>query len=184
VIATLIEMTPDIGPDDVESIHVATHWDTWFETGHEPEKWDPQSRETADHSLPFVMATALRDGDVSLASFTDEAVRDDALRPVMAKITITEDQELTALRPAQTLSDIAIKLRSGEQRTARTGIPLGDHRNPLSDEELERKFRGLAAPVANPDRVDHALDALWNLTESDDTAVPTRAWAGSVTGAG
>ena len=75
------------------------HWDAWFETGHEPEKWDPQSRETADHSLPFVMATALRDGDVSLASFTREAVRDAALRPVMAKIKITEDPALTALCP-------------------------------------------------------------------------------------
>ncbi len=184
VIATLIEMTPDIGPDDVESIDVATHWDTWFETGHEPEKWDPQSRETADHSLPFVMATALRDGDVSLASFTREAVRDAALRPVMAKITITEDPALTALRPEQTLSDIAINLRSGERRVARTGIPLGNHRNPLSDAELERKFRGLAAPVGDPPAVDRALESLWNLAERDDVGTPLRLWAGSIGGAG
>jgi 2-methylcitrate dehydratase len=182
VIATLIEMTPDIGPEEVESIDVATHWDTWFETGHEPEKWDPQSRETADHSLPFVMATALRDGDVTLASFTPDAVRDSTLRPVMAKITIAEDPELTALRPQQTLSDIAITLRSGQRRVARTGVPLGDHRNPLSDAELERKFRGLAEPLTTSDTLDRVLDTLWHLSDSDDVAMAMRSWASSIDG--
>ena len=182
VLATLIEMAGGIRPDDVEAIDVATHWDTWFETGREPEKWDPTSRETADHSLPFVMATALRDGDVTLGSFTPDAVADPELRPLMARIRITEDPELTALRPAQTLSDIAITLRSGERREARTGIPLGDHRNPLSDDELERKFRGMAEPLSTPGRIDEVLGDLWKLSAAQDTAAVVEGWATSVTG--
>jgi 2-methylcitrate dehydratase len=180
VIATVIEMAGDVKPADVEKIDVETHWDTWFETGREPEKWDPQSRETADHSLPFVMATALRDGDVTLGSFTEEAVHDPELRPLMAKITITENPDLTALRPAQTLSDVAITLTSGEVLTARTGIPLGDHRNPLSDAELERKFRGMAERVSTEDRIDVTLASLWKLAEAPDTAQVMGTWASSV----
>jgi 2-methylcitrate dehydratase PrpD len=52
----------------------------------EPEKWDPRTRETADHSLPYIFARALVDGPIRMSSFEDEAVRDPALRPIMAKI--------------------------------------------------------------------------------------------------
>jgi 2-methylcitrate dehydratase len=181
VLATLIEMADGVRPEDVDSIDVQTHWDTWFETGREPEKWDPQSRETADHSLPFVMATALRDGDVTLSSFTNSSIHDPELRPLMAKIKITENPELTALRPAQTLSDIAITLRSGTRLVARTGIPRGDHRNPLSNSELERKFRGMAEPLSTPDRVDQVLEDLWKLAAAQDTAAVMESWATSIT---
>lgn len=180
VLATLIEMAKGVQPADVKAIDVETHWDTWFETGREPEKWDPQSRETADHSLPFVMATALRDGDVTLASFTDEAIHDQELRPLMARIKITENPELTALRPAQTLSDIAITLHSGERLVERTGIPLGDHRNPMDDDELERKFRGMAEPLSTPERIDQVLHDLWALQDAPDAATVMDAWGLSV----
>lgn len=180
VIATLIHMTRDLSADDVESIDVATHWDTWFETGREPEKWDPQSRETADHSLPYVMATALRQGDVTLDSFTDDAISDPSLRPLMSRIRISEDPDLTALRPAQTLSDIVITTRAGERLEQRTGIPLGDHRNPVSDEQLEQKFRGMAEPIVNHGEVDDVLAALWNLESETDCEETMRLWATSV----
>ena len=62
----------------------------------EPEKWDPQTRETADHSIPSLVAVAFHDGAVTPASFTPERVRDPALRPLMAKMTIDEDKDFTA----------------------------------------------------------------------------------------
>jgi 2-methylcitrate dehydratase len=99
----------------------------------------------------------------------------------MAKIKITENPELTALRPAQTLSDIAITLRSGTRLVARTGIPRGDHRNPLSDSELERKFRGMAEPLSTPDRVDQVLEDLWKLAAAQGTAAVMESWATSIT---
>lgn len=180
VLATLLEMADGLPVQEVGSIDVSTHWDTWFETGREPEKWDPQSRETADHSLPFVMATALRDGDVTLSSFTDDAIRDPELRPLMAKIRITEDPELTALRPAQTLSDIVITTKSGERFERRTGIQRGDHRNPMSEQELERKFRGMAEPISSTGRVDRVIESIWELARHPDTATVLGTWADSV----
>ncbi len=74
-LSTLIELTAGLGPDEVAAIDVRTHWDTWFETGREPEKWDPRSRETADHSLPYVMAVAVRDGTVTPGLVLDRGDR-------------------------------------------------------------------------------------------------------------
>lgn len=176
-LATLIELTGELGPDDVETIEVRTHWDTWFETGREPEKWDPRSRETADHSLPYVMAVALRDGTVTPASFSPEAIADPSLRDVMRRITVVEDPALTALRPAETLSDIVVTTKSGRTLEARTGVPPGDHRNPLSDADLERKFRGMAEQVGTPQGCSAVLDALWAMDSAEDTSTVLRQWA-------
>jgi len=176
-LATLIELAGALGPDEVESIEVRTHWDTWFETGREPEKWDPRARETADHSLPYVMAVALRDGTVTPASFSPEAIADPSLRDVMRRITVVEDPALTALRPAETLSDVVVTTKSGHKLEARTGVPPGDHRNPLTDAELERKFRGMAEQVATPQDCSAVLDALWNLDSAENTDTVMRQWA-------
>ena len=70
---------------DLKEIEVFTSKFTWFEIGSEPEKWDPKTRETADHSLPYIFARALVDGPITVASFNDDAVRDASLRPLMAK---------------------------------------------------------------------------------------------------
>jgi 2-methylcitrate dehydratase len=179
-LSALIEMAVDLRLEDIEAINVETHWDTWFETGREPEKWDPKSHETADHSLPYVMAVALRDGNVTPSSFTDEAIRDPDLRKIMQRIRITENPELTALRPAQTLSDIEIITRSGERQVARTGIPRGDHQNPLTDAELEKKFRGMAEPLSTPARCEGLLAELWSLERAARTAVVMDFWASTV----
>jgi 2-methylcitrate dehydratase len=176
-LSTLIELADGLDPDEVDAIEVRTHWDTWFETGREPEKWDPRSRETADHSLPYVMAVALRDGTVTPASFSAEAIADPSLRDVMRRITVTEDPALTALRPAETLSDIVVTTRSGRTLEARTGVPKGDHRNPLSDAELDRKFRGMAEQVGTPRDCSSVLDALWTLDSAMDTSTVMRQWA-------
>jgi 2-methylcitrate dehydratase len=182
-LATVIDMAAGLSPDDIESIDIETHWDTWFEVGREPEKWDPQSRETADHSMPFVIATAIRDGNVTVRSFSDEAVRSPGLRPLMSRIRISENPELTALRPAETLSDIAITTRSGERRVRRTGIPPGDHRNPLTDAQLENKFRGMAEPLTGEETCTAVLRGLWALDERTDAGTVLRAWSDSVSGA-
>jgi 2-methylcitrate dehydratase len=164
-LATLIELTAGLGPDEVDTIEVRTHWDTWFETGREPEKWDPRSRETADHSLPYVMAVALREGTVTPASFSPEAIADPSLRDVMRRITVTEDTALTALRPAETLSDLVVTTRSGRTLEARTGVPP------------ERKFRGMAERVASSNDCSAVLDALWSLDTAENSSTVMRQWA-------
>src|SRR4029077_19269441 len=92
-----LELRSKVKPGDVKEIEVFTSKFTWFEIGSEPEKWDPKTRETADHSLPYIFARTLVDGPITVNSFRDEAVRDSSLRPLMAKIKVIADERIESL---------------------------------------------------------------------------------------
>ncbi len=188
VVDAMIDVRSSVGDvDDIESIDVRTYSHLIFESGGEPEKWDPQTRETADHSLPYVMAMALRDGRLTIGSFDREAVKDPSLRPLLAKIRITEEPAFSAARDDKGLpdsdplrlglSEIAIVKRSGERHTARTGITRGHHLNPMTDAEVEGKFRGLAEPISSSERIEAALEAIRDMDSAGSVASVIAAWS-------
>jgi 2-methylcitrate dehydratase len=101
-----LELRSKVNHSDLKAIEVFTSKFTWFEIGSEPEKWDPKTRETADHSLPYIFARALVDGPIRVASFNDDAVRDASLRPLMAKIKVIADDTLA--RKFHETHDVAV----------------------------------------------------------------------------
>ena len=84
-----------VSVDHIASIEIQTYWLCYSEIGSEPAKWQPDSRETADHSLPFLLATALRDGALTLDSFGDANIRDPQLRGLMQRIKIEHNPAFT-----------------------------------------------------------------------------------------
>ena len=146
-------------PTDIESVRIAVPWVAWSECGggqddHE-QKWDPQNKETADHSMPYVAAVALVDGRVQAESYRPERFLDPALRPIMAKIEVVPDEEITKTWVQKPTNVITLTLRSGETREIHADYPRGHHLNPVTDDELLAKFRyqaerGAAAAAATP----------------------------------
>src|SRR5215510_13034933 len=63
-----LELRSKVNPSGLKAIDVFTSKFTWFEIGSEREKWDPKTRETADHSLPYIFARALVDGPIRVTS--------------------------------------------------------------------------------------------------------------------
>jgi 2-methylcitrate dehydratase len=108
-----LELRAKTKADELGEIEVFTSKFTWFEIGSEPEKWDPKTRETADHSLPYIFARALVDGPIRVSSFNDEAVRDPALRPLMQKIKVIPDDAIEALLPAKVLIRVVATTQDG-----------------------------------------------------------------------
>ena len=77
-----------VKPEEVAAIHWDTSYGVWEEICDAP-KWDPTSRETADHSEPYIIARALIDGDVYMDSFNDMSkVNDPAAQALMAVTTM------------------------------------------------------------------------------------------------
>src|SRR5262249_25059544 len=68
-IALALDLRTKVGVDEIESLEVRMYAMAHSEIGSEPAKWDPRTRETADHSLPYMLAVALREGRVTPASF-------------------------------------------------------------------------------------------------------------------
>lgn len=166
--AMALELRNEFDLEDLERIRIATYKVAVRNAAGEPEKWDPKTRETADHSLPYVVAVALTDGALTPASFAEERIADPLLRRLMGKVEVGEDTEATRHYPAEQRARMEVDLRSGRRLTRIADYPKGHARNPLSDDELEQKFMGLTTGVLPETRRAMLLDLLWRFDELEN----------------
>lgn len=129
----------------------------------DPSKYDPRTKETADHSLPYVIAAALVDRQVTPVQFTQERITDPRIRSQLKKIEVVADPEIEKVFPALQRVIATIRTTDGREFTKQLDYPKGDPRNPLSDQEIEEKFHALAEPVLSPTARKRVLDVVWNL---------------------
>ena len=154
--------------EDIEAINLETYRSAWRSAGNEPQKWDPRTRETADHSIPYMVSVAFREGWVGPDSFTPNRVLDPALRPMMNKVHVTENPDFTARYPQEQACRMEVVTRSGGRVHAEVSHPKGHRMNPLTDQELEEKFHGLAGTVLTGEQRSRALETLWKLEEIEE----------------
>jgi 2-methylcitrate dehydratase len=109
-----------------------------------PEHWAPTSRETADHSMPYCVAAALTDGDITLASFSDTRLQDPVLRQLIQTVTVNRHAEMTAGYPEGIPNRLTITMSNGSSVSHLVRYPLGHARNPMQDTDVIAKFKGLA----------------------------------------
>jgi 2-methylcitrate dehydratase len=163
-----LQIREEIGdPTAIESVRVET-FDAAVEIIADPEKWRPKTRETADHSLPYCVAVALQDGKVGLAQFSEEKIGDPALLDLVSRVAIEPDAELSARYPASTPNRIAVTTKSGERVVREVEFPRGHSGNPMTDEEVEEKFRRLADGELSSQRQAEVLCRLWALEDEVD----------------
>ncbi len=136
----------------------------------DPSKYQPETKETADHSLPYVIAAAIVDGHVLPDSFSDEKLKDPAIRSTLPKIKVVADPEIDALFPGVKRARVTITCKDGRSHTVQTDVAKGAPEDPLSDEEIIAKFRANAQGVVSDDRIDEIIDATWNLDQTADIA--------------
>ncbi len=136
--------------------------------GRDPEKWRPHTRETADHSFPYCVAVALSDGTVTLNSFSEKRLRDSALLKLMQKVRVIEQEEFIGWYPQAMPTRITVRTASGKEFVKQIDFPLGHPRNPMSDREVEDKFRGLAAGRLDRGRAGKVIDQVWKLDTLKD----------------
>jgi 2-methylcitrate dehydratase len=165
-----LELRRKVRAEDIETVDVQTYHTAWSEIGSEPEKWEPKTRETADHSLPYLLALAFVDGNITANSFTDARIRDPRLREVMKRIKVAENPEFTKQFPGKLMTEIEVTTRGGERVVAAASYPKGHARNPMSDEDVASKLADLSRDVLAPDRRDALLKLLWDVERVPDIA--------------
>ncbi len=170
-IGLAIQLHDEVAVSDIDSIHIDAYKVAASTASNEPEKWDPKTRETADHSIPFLVAAALKDGTVNPSTFTDAGISDPALRDIMSKMTLVEEPSFTQKYPQEYNCRITVTDRAGGIHSAQTSYPKGHGSNPMSDAEVEAKFRNLASGVLTDDQCGEALETVWaldNLADIED----------------
>jgi 2-methylcitrate dehydratase len=163
----------DLG--EVEGVEIASHEAGYTILGKDPEKWRPKTKETADHSLPFIVGMALLEGKVDNSTYSVRKTSKKENLDFLDKITVVEDPRLTALYPHEGMGNrVTARLRSGERVSEEVIIPRGHPRNPMTDAEVEGKFRSLTRGKLSRKAGDRVLDALWNLEMVKDAGVLMR----------
>ncbi len=167
-ITAALQLWKEVALDDIESIVVDTYWVAERYVNRKSPLWHPDSRDTADHSIAYVIAIALLDGDVNKESYSEAKLNDPRLRTILDKMTLQERPEFTKKFPSSWPCRIEIKTKSGVVKSAELEYFLGHVKNPLSDDQVEGKFRSLSAGVFDVKRMDSILDKLWNLEQVSD----------------
>src|SRR5213082_2939252 len=152
-------------PAKIQSVRIESHDASVDIIGIEPEKWKPETRETADHSLPYITSIALIDGEVTEQQFQPSRFTDPAIWKFLENVKVTRNAELSALYPGAVANIVHVTLKDGRTLTKRVDYPLGNAKNPVSDVELERKFLHLVAPALGRDHSAKILDQAWSLDQ-------------------
>jgi 2-methylcitrate dehydratase len=152
----------DLRPENVEKIQIRSLARA-ADILSDPSKYDPRTKETADHSLPYVIAAALADRQVTPAQFEMKKIMDPTIRAQLKKVEVVADPEIEKVFPA--LQRVIVNITTTEGRTfsKQLDYPKGDPRNPLSDAEIEEKFSALSEGVLSKSAQKKLVDAIWNL---------------------
>jgi 2-methylcitrate dehydratase len=164
-ISLALELRSQVVPSEIDTIHIRTYHAAVHSAATEPQKWAPQTRETADHSIPYLVAVAFQDGAITPTSFTREYLQNPAVHTLISKMMIEEDADFTQRFPEAYDCHMEVTTTSGQHFVATTSHPPGHWRKPLSDAEVAGKFRRLAANVLSEPQCDTALDLLWSLDQ-------------------
>lgn len=125
-------------------------------------KYHPESRETADHSLPYCIAAAIVDKKINTQSFSEEKLNDPRIREVIMKIKGEASIEFEKMFPAKQPSKVVIKTKEGNEYSEYLEYPKGDPREPMTLEDLENKFNALSANLLSADRQNKIKDIIFN----------------------
>ena len=152
----------------VESVLVETHEAGYTILGKDIEKWTPRTKETADHSLPYMVGMALLHGTVDNSTYAVENLSDPANLAFVRKVKVVEDPALTAVYPRGMPNRITVREKGGKATSAQVDVPRGHPRNPMTKDEVEAKFLALTAGKVKAPEAREALRRLWKLEAEKD----------------
>ena len=168
ITATLTILSENnIAPDDIKSVKVKTIARA-AEILSDPSKYDPQGKETADHSLPYCLAAACARGKVTPEEFTEESIQDPDLRRFLRLIEVTAEPSYEAMFPQKQPNLVVIETHSGGSFEQYVEFPKGHPAQPMDKQDLLVKFSALAAPELSESDSERIYDLISTFDEMDD----------------
>jgi len=157
-------------PEDIISVEIASHEAGYTILGKDPEKWNPLTKETADHSLPYIVGMALLEGKIDNSTYSEKKYRDPKILDFLKKITVVEDKALSSMYPEAVPNRVTVKLSSGKVVSKQVNYHKGHPKNPMSDRDVEDKFQRLTRKILDKNHARRILDAVWNLEKAKDVS--------------
>lgn len=150
----------------VSDVKVEIYESAWAVVGSGEERWRPQSRESADHSIPYIVAATLADGTVGPQQFEPDRIFDETIRGLMAKVSVVPDAAFTRLnqlgRPEHH-TRVTVTMDNGRTHVGVAGGENGDMQNSASREAVVDKFHRLCDPLIGRDRARVIIETVLTL---------------------
>ena len=162
------EKMPVVAVEDIAEVNIRTLQKAIDIMAGDEEKWDPKSRETADHSMPYTTAVALTYGQVHQSHFDEQYYRSPQLLDLTGRVKVAVSEEADRRAPEAMLCDVEVVTKSGDRYVAEVPYHKGHYKNPMTDAEVEVKFRSLAQDLLSPAQTGALLEKLWNLEQVED----------------
>jgi 2-methylcitrate dehydratase len=164
--------------DAINEITVETYPIT-IERTASPSRYEPKTRETADHSLPVCLAMALLDGDVTIAQYDRERWRAPDVLALAHKVKVKVSEKLAAGAPRGSGAIVRLAFADGTTAEETVTVADGDARRPMTRAALTHKFNTLAAPVLGDAGAAKVLAMIDRLEELNDIKAFTAALRGT-----
>jgi 2-methylcitrate dehydratase len=152
----------------VAAVDIYTFEASYNIIGKYAEAWAPRTRETADHSLPYCTAVALLDGEVTLRQFDPARFTASDILNLLTRVKVHLDDALTPRYPRGIPNRVVVTLTDGRQFTSEVEFPRGHAGNPMTDFEVEAKFRSLVEPRYGKTTADAVLERCWKFEDVTD----------------
>ena len=171
VLATLdLVKEHNLKPEDISSVRIKASPREARHTTTLAKKY-PRNAESADHSAFFANAIAIKERNFGPESFNPQKFTNPVVLELIEKITVETDPDLPEWSLAGT-SEIATK--DGRYFKKRVDNPHGFFHDPLSDDDLEDKFRQMATKYIGEEQIQKIFDTVWNLDRIEDITNLTR----------
>lgn len=128
----------------------------------------PPSIEQAQYSIPFLIGSAIVDGEVTPKQVNQKRLGDTAILKQADKVELEVDPDIDALFPAKFGAVVEIVTKDGQIHKARVDNPKGSPENPFTDLDLKEKFRNLASAAYSKDKVDQVIKCVEDLDRLDE----------------
>lgn len=171
VLEGLLELraTLDGHPEEIEAIKIDI-FDVAYHIiggGEEGNKQQVRTKEEADHSLPYMAAVALLDGEVSPAQYMPERIVREDVQSLLRKVTIQPVEALSKRFPAEMPCRLRITLKDGRVLSREKQDYEGFHARPMSWEKAVAKFEHLASPYTLPAQREAIVEAVAHLEKKE-----------------
>ncbi len=162
-IDTALELRKKLAGRPPKSLKVDTYKSAHAGAVADPELWAPKTRETADHSMPFAIAAALADGEVTSDTFEDHRFLDADVLALIAGMKIEINADFSRQTPGLRHCRIEARLESGDTVVAQCSLAQADIEKGTPDDVLNAKFHALTRRfLPAPARTELAA-AIWRL---------------------
>ena len=127
----------------------------------DPEKWEPKTKETADHSLPYIVATTLLDGYIWVDSYSEEKLKREDVKRLIKNTSVSVGKGFDDYYPEGIPNRIIVSMEDGIEYNDLVVYPKGHFKNPMDVNELYEKYERLVSDrLGNYKEV---WDTVWRL---------------------